>query len=111
MNATAFRLDIEFLLFPVDSIPTWGTYLLRSAGIARFLATTKQCAPERCVGSFARVGLPLDPFPLPSPTRLLAPQYQESVFKYAFPLMLGEVAIALWVLIMGAKSPAPAQKS
>jgi hypothetical protein len=35
---------------------------------------------------------------------LLAPQYEGLVFKYAFPVMLGEVAVMLWLLIMGAKA-------
>jgi hypothetical protein len=37
---------------------------------------------------------------------LLAPQYEEMVSNYAFPVMFGEVAIMLWLLIMGAKPPA-----
>jgi hypothetical protein len=37
--------------------------------LPRFLATTKQCAPDRCVGTFGLVGCPLVPFSLASPTR------------------------------------------
>src|SRR5271165_2496403 len=37
--------------------------------LPRFLATTKQCAPDRCIGTFGLVGSPLVPFPLSSPTR------------------------------------------
>lgn len=40
-------------------------------------------------------------------TGLLAPQYEETVSNYAFPVMFGEVAIMLWLLIMGAKPQAP----
>ena len=34
---------------------------------------------------------------------LLFPQYEAMVFNSAFPAMLGELAIMLWLLIMGAK--------
>src|SRR5271167_5135756 len=37
--------------------------------LPRFLATTKQCAPDRCIGTFGLVGSPLVPFSLSSPTR------------------------------------------
>jgi hypothetical protein len=37
--------------------------------LPRFLATTKQCAPDRCIGTFGLVGSPLVPFPFASPTR------------------------------------------
>lgn len=36
-------------------------------------------------------------------TGLLAPQYEEMVFNSAFPALLGEIAIMLWLLIKGAK--------
>jgi hypothetical protein len=36
-------------------------------------------------------------------TGLLAPQYMERVFNGAFPALLGELAIMLWLLIKGAK--------
>ncbi len=36
-------------------------------------------------------------------TGLLFPQYEAMVFNSAFPAMLGEIAIVLWLLIMGAK--------
>jgi len=36
-------------------------------------------------------------------TGLLAPQYEAVVFNSAFPAMLGELAIMLWLVIMGAK--------
>jgi len=36
-------------------------------------------------------------------TGLLFPQYEARVFNSAFPAMLGEVAIMLWLLIKGAK--------
>jgi hypothetical protein len=34
---------------------------------------------------------------------LLFPQYEGTVFNIASPIMLGEVAIMLWLLIMGAR--------
>jgi hypothetical protein len=39
---------------------------------------------------------------------LLLPQYYDMVFRIAFPALLGEMAIMLWLLIMGAK-PQPVQ--
>ncbi len=36
-------------------------------------------------------------------TGLLAPQYENMVSSYAFPVMFGELAIMLWLIIMGAK--------
>ena len=36
-------------------------------------------------------------------TGLLWPQYEEMVFNRAFPAMLGELAIMLWLVIVGAK--------
>lgn len=35
---------------------------------------------------------------------LLLPQYYEITFKFAFPLIMGEIAFMLWLLVMGAKS-------
>jgi hypothetical protein len=37
--------------------------------LPRFLATTKQCAPGQCIGTFGLVGSPLVPFLFASPTR------------------------------------------
>jgi hypothetical protein len=37
-------------------------------------------------------------------TGLLVPQYEDVVSNYAFPALLGEMAIMLWLLIKGAKS-------
>ncbi len=36
-------------------------------------------------------------------TGLLAPRYEDMVSTYAFPVMFGELAIMLWLIIMGAK--------
>ncbi len=36
-------------------------------------------------------------------TGLLAPQYQERVFQYSQPAIVGEIAIALWLLFIGAR--------
>src|SRR5712691_3746474 len=36
-------------------------------------------------------------------TGLLLPQYQDVAFRIAFPILLGELAITLWLLIKGAK--------
>ncbi len=37
--------------------------------LPRFVATTAQSAPRRCLGTFGLVGPPLEPFPFPSPAR------------------------------------------
>jgi len=45
-------------------------------------------------------------------TGLLFPQHEQMVFNSAFPAMLGELAIMLWLLIKGAKvQPLPAPAS
>jgi hypothetical protein len=48
-------------------------------------------------------------------TGLLVPHYQNGVDTIAFPILTGEVAFLLWLLIMGAKEPplktAPSQRS
>lgn len=36
---------------------------------------------------------------------LLLPQYEDAVSKYTFPALLGELALMLWLLILGAKEP------
>jgi hypothetical protein len=38
---------------------------------------------------------------------ILWPQYLDTVGNYAFPVMLGELAIMLWLIIMGAKERQP----
>jgi hypothetical protein len=40
-------------------------------------------------------------------TSLLSPQYEDMVSNIAFPALLGEVAIMLWLLIKGAKPALP----
>jgi hypothetical protein len=42
-----------------------------------------------------------------SVTGLLWPQYENRVSSWVFPLMLGELAIMLWLIIMGAKEGQP----
>ncbi len=37
-------------------------------------------------------------------TGILVPQYADTVYKFAFPALLGEVALTLWLLIMGIKT-------
>jgi hypothetical protein len=49
-KAAAFRLDKELLRLPVDSIPTWVTCPLRSAGVTlppRYYETVRPC--PRCL--------------------------------------------------------------
>jgi len=40
-------------------------------------------------------------------TGVLFPRYEQAVFNIGFPAMLGELAIMLWLLIMGAKQQQP----
>ncbi len=42
-----------------------------------------------------------------SVTGIMWPQYEDVVGNYSFPVMLGEVAIMLWLIIMGAKERQP----
>ena len=42
-----------------------------------------------------------------SVTGILWPQYEGTVANYSFPVMFGELAIMLWLIIMGAKERAP----
>src|SRR5260370_41333720 len=42
---------------------------LCSAVVPRFIATTGQSAPARCISTFGLAGPPLAPFPLPPPNR------------------------------------------
>jgi hypothetical protein len=41
-------------------------------------------------------------------TGIFAPAFQWRVFNLAFPVMLGEVVLMLWLVIRGAKPPGPA---
>jgi hypothetical protein len=40
-----------------------------------------------------------------SPIALFAPAYYDAAFRFAQPLLFGELAIMLWLLIKGAKVP------
>ncbi|HKN33107.1 MAG TPA: DUF4386 domain-containing protein [Terriglobales bacterium] len=42
-----------------------------------------------------------------SVTGILCPQYESTVSNWAFPVMFGELAIMLWLIIMGAKERQP----
>ena len=68
-KAAAFCQDRKFLRFPVDSHLTRVPTPFAPRTLLRFIATTDQCAPDRCIGTFSLVGSPLEPFPLASPTR------------------------------------------
>ena len=46
-----------------------------------------------------------------SVTGILWPQYEEMVSNWVFPIMFGELAIMLWLSIMGAKEQAAATTS
>jgi hypothetical protein len=77
----------------------WGVWLLplavlvyKSRFLPRFLAVWL------AINGFAYVIL--------SFTGILLPQYQSEVFSLSTPALFGEVAIMLWLVIMGAKPPA-----
>jgi hypothetical protein len=38
---------------------------------------------------------------------MLWPQYEQRVSNWVFPVMFGELAIMLWLIIMGAKERQP----
>jgi hypothetical protein len=40
-------------------------------------------------------------------TSVLLPQYQDKVYAYSQPAIVGEIAFMLWLLIRGAKPQAP----
>jgi hypothetical protein len=40
-------------------------------------------------------------------TAVLWPQYQDKVFSYSQPAFFGEIALTLWLVIKGARPPAP----
>jgi hypothetical protein len=42
-----------------------------------------------------------------SVTSIMWPQYEDVVANYSFPIMFGELAIMLWLVIMGAKERQP----
>jgi len=42
-----------------------------------------------------------------SVTGILWPQYEQKVSNWVFPVMFGELAIMLWLIIMGAKERQP----
>ncbi len=83
----------------------WGLWLFplavliyRSGFLPRFLAVWL------IVNGFAYLAI--------SFTGLLLPRYEDMVSKIAFPAMLGEIALMLWLVIKGAKvQPLPAAAS
>ena len=74
-------------LFPL------GLLVYRSRFLPRFLGVWL------AIGGFAYVILSL--------TGILLPQYQDKVFTYSQPATIGELAFMLWLVIKGARPPAP----
>jgi hypothetical protein len=74
-------------LFPL------GLLVYRSRFLPRFLGVWLG------LGGFAYVIMSL--------TGVLLPQYHDRVFTYGQPAFFGEVALMLWLIIKGAKPPAP----
>ena len=71
-------------LFPLAILVYWSRFLPRFLGVWLI------------INGFAYLTISL--------TGLLVPQYEDVVSNYAFPALLGEMAIMLWLLIKGAKS-------
>jgi hypothetical protein len=78
----------------------WGLWLLPLA----LLVYRSRFLPR-----FLGVWLVLDGFAylVVSLTEILSPQYSDKVYAYAQPALIGEVAFMLWLVIKGAKPPAP----
>jgi hypothetical protein len=92
-------LRLHFHGLVVDEI-FWGLWLLplalliyRSRFLPRFLGVWL------ALGGFAWVILSL--------TGVLSPQYYDKVFSYSQPAFFGEIALMLWLVIKGARPPAP----
>src|SRR6266478_4213987 len=71
----------------------FGLLVFRSGFLPRFLGVWLM------INCFGYVAL--------STTALFFPDYYEAAFKWAQPVLFGELAIMLWLLIKGAKVPAP----
>jgi hypothetical protein len=74
-------------LFPLAAL------VYRSRFLPRFLGVWV------AIGGIAYLALSL--------TAVLGPQYQDKVFSYSQPAFFGEIALTLWLLIKGARPPAP----
>ena len=74
-------------LFPLAAL------VYRSRFLPRFLGVWV------AIGGVAYLALSL--------TAVLWPQYQDKVFSYSQPAFFGEIALTLWLLIKGARPPAP----
>src|SRR3989454_4475178 len=92
-------LNLHFHGFVVAEI-FWGLWLFplallvyRSRFLPRFLGVWL------AIAGFAWVILSL--------TGLLLPQYQDKVDTYSQPALFGEIALMLWLVIKGARPPAP----
>jgi hypothetical protein len=70
----------------------FGLLVFRSGFLPRFIGVWLM------INCFGYVGL--------SVTALFFPDYYEAAFKWAQPVLFGELAIMLWLLIKGAKVPA-----
>ncbi|HXK10694.1 MAG TPA: DUF4386 domain-containing protein [Vicinamibacteria bacterium] len=82
----------------------WGLWLfplailvIRSGFLPRFLGVWL------VANGFAYVAMSL--------TGLLLPQYEERVSNLAFPALLGEIAVMLWLLIVGARARAESESA
>jgi uncharacterized protein DUF4386 len=71
----------------------FGLLVFRSGFLPRFLGVWLM------INCFGYVAL--------SATALFFPDYYEAAFRYSQPVLFGELAIMLWLLIKGAKMPTP----
>ena len=77
----------------------WGLWLLPLG-----LLVYRSCFLPRILGVWLMAGC--FGYLAASFTGFLFPGYEDKVFTYAQPLMMGELAFMLWLMIMGAKPPA-----
>jgi Domain of unknown function (DUF4386) len=97
------RLDMAMLFLKINDyvastlVLFWGLWLL-PLGILVY--------KSRFLPRFIGIWLLINGFAylILSFIELLFPQYKETVMKFAFPAMLGEVVFMLWLLIKGAKN-------
>jgi hypothetical protein len=94
---TVFLLDLRELQNTAAEI-LWGAWLLPLGLLVykcRFLP--RVLGVWLLINGVAYIAISL--------TGIFVPQYQGKVFHLAFPALLGEMAIMLWLVVFGAKSP------
>jgi Domain of unknown function (DUF4386) len=87
-----YQIDASLVLAGAWLFPL-ATLVYRSRFLPRFLGIWL------AIGGFGWLILSL--------TAIVAPQYQDKLFAIFQPAFLGEIALTLWLVIKGAKPPAP----